>query len=285
MPWTFAHPAFILPLKRLGPLPLSLPALAVGSMMPDLFLYLGARPLSLYAHTLIGSLLVGLPSGLVVLALCALLRRPLIHLLPQPHRGALMARWGGPVTWSGVAFVGWVLSLLIGCWSHLLIDLFTHAPPPGIGWLQWLKLPLATFGGRPLLVHTVMQTGVSAIAVLVLVYAYRRWLRTLIALPSVTARLIPAKADGDVRADALPGMAHRDAHGWRWWVHGGLLGTSGLAGLAYVLATAPPIHSGRDLEFQVFRLLVMATMVYVPALVATALVAWARRPTPAPAAR
>ena len=281
MPWTFAHPAFVLPLKRLGPLPLSLPALAVGSMMPDLFLYLGARPISLYAHTVLGALLVGVPSGLLVLALCALLRRPLIHLLPQPHRGALMARWGGPVTWSVAAGVSWAVSVLIGCWSHLLIDLFTHAPPPGLGWLVWLNLPLLSIDGRTLLVHTVMQTMVSAVAVLVIIFAYRRWLRTLIEIPSVTARLIPAKADVP-RQPGHPGLLaavpRRDERPWRWWLHGALLGGAGLTGLIYVVATAPAIFNGRDLEFQVFRLLVMATMVYVPALVVSALIAWSRRP-------
>ncbi len=278
MPWTFAHPAFVLPLKRLGPLPLSLPALAVGSMMPDLFFYLGARPLSLYAHTLIGALLVGLPSGLVVLALCSLLRRPLIHLLPQPHRGALMARFGGPVNWRGPAIGSWVVSVLLGCWSHLLIDLFTHAPPAGAAWLQWLNRPLLTVDGAELLVHTAMQTGVSAAAVLVLVFAYRRWLRTLIALPSVTARLIPAKADAAGAGRPPVPFPMKDARPWRWWLHGALLVGAGLVGLGHVLLTAPPITSGRDLEFQVFRLLVMATMVYVPALLATAVAVWAMRP-------
>lgn len=280
MPWTFAHPAFVLPLKRLGPLPLSLPALAVGSMMPDLFFYLGARPLSLYAHTVLGALLVGLPSGLVVLALLGLLRRPLIHLLPQPHRGALLARFGGPLSWRAPAIASWVVSVLVGCWSHLLIDLFTHAPPAAVGWLQWLNLPLLTVGGRPLLVHTAMQTGVSALAVLVIIVVYRRWLRTLIALPSVAARLMPAKADAEGAQASPVRIPLKDSGPWRWWLHGALLVGSGLVGLAHVLATAPPITSGRDLEFQIFRLLVLATMVYVPALVATALVVWARRQAP-----
>lgn len=277
MPWTFAHPAFVLPLKRLGPLPLSLPALAVGSMMPDLFLYLGARPLSLYAHTVVGALLVGVPSGLLVLALCAWLRRPLIHLLPQPHRGVLMARWGGRVTWSVAAVVSWAVSMLIGCWSHLFIDLFTHPPPPGFGWLGWLNLPLLSIDGRTLLVHTVMQTMVSALAVLVIVFAYRRWLRTLVEIPSVTARLIPAKADVLGQPGRMAALARRDERPWRWWLHGALLVSAGLVGLAYVVATAPVIFNGRDLEHQVFRFLVMATMVYVPALVASALIAWTRR--------
>ncbi len=262
MPWTFAHPAFVLPLRRLGPLALSLPALAIGSMMPDLLFYLGLRPLSLFAHTVLGSVLIALPCGLIVLALLTALRRPLIHLLPQPHRAVLMAHFGGPVHWRPAAVLIWLLSVQLGCWSHLLIDLFTHAPPPGVAWLHWLSQPLGVFGGRELLVHTAMQVGVSALAVVVLILAWRRWLRGQLA----TLPALPAAAAGSAASDR-----------WRWQLHLGLLLGAALIGLVYTALTTPPIVSWRTLEHQIFRLLVMATMVYVPALLLAAMLAWRRR--------
>lgn len=258
MPWTFAHPAFILPLKRLGPLALSLPALAIGSMMPDLLFYMGLRPLSLVAHTWLGSVLIALPCGLVVLALVTAMRRPMIHLLPQPHRGVLMAAFGGPIAWRARDGLIWVVSVLIGCWSHVLIDLFTHAPPPGVAGMGWLAASIGTFGGRELLVHTVMQVGVSAIGAVIIIVAYLRWLRR--------------QAAGNPLPAASPGTDR-----WRWQLHFGLLIGAGLVSLGWVAATAPPLESWRALEYQIFRLLVLATMLYVPALVLAALLAWRRR--------
>ena len=312
MSWTFAHPAFILPLRRLGPLVLSLPALAIGSMMPDLLFYMGLRPLSLVAHTFVGSVLIALPCGLAVLALVTVLRRPLIHLLPQPHRGVLMAAYGGPITWSARAVLVWIVSIQVGSWSHLLIDVFTHAPPPGIGWLHWLSAPLATVAGRVLLVHTVMQVGTSAVAIVVLLVVYRRWLRRQLAAaaPGASPAMAPATAapvaqlsavapvspvmlvgmemptpmtpagPAGSRASVATGITiGRDPYDdrWRWMLQATLVLGAGLAGLADAVLTAPPITSWRAAEFQVFRLLVMATMIYVPALLLSALIAWRRR--------
>ena len=41
MPWTFAHPAAILPLRSLCPRWLSFPALILGAMAPDISYYVG----------------------------------------------------------------------------------------------------------------------------------------------------------------------------------------------------------------------------------------------------
>ena len=44
MPWTFAHPAAILPLRRFCPAPLDFSALVIGSMVPDLGYYSLLQP-------------------------------------------------------------------------------------------------------------------------------------------------------------------------------------------------------------------------------------------------
>jgi Domain of unknown function (DUF4184) len=65
MPWTFAHPAAILPLRRLCPVPLDFSALVIGSMVPDLGYYLFYSNLARSAHSFSGSVLVCLPVGLI----------------------------------------------------------------------------------------------------------------------------------------------------------------------------------------------------------------------------
>src|SRR6185295_3910580 len=89
MPWTFAHPAAVLPLRRYCPALLNFPALLIGSITPDLGYHLSRKDWSAYAHSLEGSLLVCVPIGLLLLGSLCLLRNPLWFLLPQPHRDAL----------------------------------------------------------------------------------------------------------------------------------------------------------------------------------------------------
>ena len=50
MPWTFAHPAAVLPLRRFsGPGLLSFAALVIGSTSPDFLYYIGQFDLAAFA--------------------------------------------------------------------------------------------------------------------------------------------------------------------------------------------------------------------------------------------
>src|ERR1044072_7764328 len=89
MPWTFAHPAAVIPLRRLCPAPLNFAALAIGALTPDFGYYVGLFRLANEAHTLPGSVLVCIPTGLVLLVCFYLVRRPVWNVLPQPHRTLL----------------------------------------------------------------------------------------------------------------------------------------------------------------------------------------------------
>ncbi len=75
MPWTFAHPAAILPLRRRLPLA----ALVVGSISPDIGYYLGLYPLATFAHSGLGLLMACLPMGAAALVVW--------HLLPVFEAG------------------------------------------------------------------------------------------------------------------------------------------------------------------------------------------------------
>ena len=90
MPWTLAHPAAVLPLRR-WPKYLPFTGLVVGSMAPDFGYYTGHFDLARDAHSPLGLLALCLPTGLLVVLLLRRLRRPLIELLPQPHRAAFPA--------------------------------------------------------------------------------------------------------------------------------------------------------------------------------------------------
>ena len=83
MPWTFAHPAAVLAIRPLLSARLSLAALMVGSITPDVGYYLSLFKMATFAHTLPGVITVCLPIGLLLLLLIQRLWLPIAYLLPQ----------------------------------------------------------------------------------------------------------------------------------------------------------------------------------------------------------
>ena len=137
MPFPLAHPAAVLPLRRLCPRQLNFPALVIGSLVPDLG-YVLLTPQ--FGHTLAhpnpenythqfwpGSLLLCLPASLVVYAAFHFVRRPVLSLLPTRYRQTLRPRSENPA----LSLFRLMVSLLLGTWTHLLLDSMTHED----GWL------------------------------------------------------------------------------------------------------------------------------------------------------
>jgi hypothetical protein len=144
MPYAPAHPAVVLPLERLG-LPLS--ALVVGSVAPDVPVYL---PVGVsYATTHSGrGVLIGAAFGLVILLLWFVLLRDAVVDLATGLRDRLPAQ-------ARLDRRAWPLApvaLLVGAGTHVLWDSATHdwgfvvrdlaflredhGPLPLYGWLQ-----------------------------------------------------------------------------------------------------------------------------------------------------
>lgn len=146
MPFTFAHPAAILPLRRFRFLQ-TLP-LVIGAIVPDAPYFFPSpfgRTFFVDTHSLYGSFKECLPLGLAALVLILLFREPLTVML-----GA-RARWlclqsierfsAQPLSW-----VVALLSILIGAWTHIVWDSFTHED----GWMttrvEALSEPVSVFG-------------------------------------------------------------------------------------------------------------------------------------------
>lgn len=66
MPFTFAHPAIILPLPFLNKRWFSLTGLIIGSMIPDFEYFIRMRIQSIYSHTLAGIFWFDLPLALLI---------------------------------------------------------------------------------------------------------------------------------------------------------------------------------------------------------------------------
>lgn len=131
VPYPFAHPAAVLPLARpMGRLAAP-SALAIGSMVPDLwhFVPLVERDAS---HSLAGLAGFCLPAGLAAYLLFHLvLKEPLIALV-SPRLAAFTPRGLPGAPWRAV-----IASLLVGALTHLAWDALTHASSfAGMNWLQ-----------------------------------------------------------------------------------------------------------------------------------------------------
>lgn len=174
MPFTLAHPAAVLPLRR-APLMRTVP-LVLGAISPDVPYFLPWR-IAKYipqgmTHTLLGTFTLDLPFGILMLLFVWLLRVPLAAPLGPASQARCLAaleRFGSrPGNWLAAP-----LSLLVGSWTHLVWDSFTHAD----GWLvsrvSALSAPVTLFSYTGELCH-VLQYASSIFGLIVLAIWFAR---------------------------------------------------------------------------------------------------------------
>jgi hypothetical protein len=145
MPFTLAHPAAILPLRRFRFLQ-TVP-LIIGSMVPDApyFMPWWAGRNIPETHTLSTSFTVDLPMGMAILIATLLLKEPLTILLGARARYTCLRSierfQERPLHWPIALF-----SILIGAWTHIAWDSVTHQT----GWtaerVAALSAPVSIFG-------------------------------------------------------------------------------------------------------------------------------------------
>jgi hypothetical protein len=128
MPFTFAHPAIVLPLNQLPKRLVSLTALVIGSMMPDFEYFIRMKLIGIYGHSISGLFWFDLPLGLLVFfAYQRLVKNTLIDHLPVYLNCRFSACKSNTVVRVSVkSLVIIALCLLIGSASHLFWDGFTH---------------------------------------------------------------------------------------------------------------------------------------------------------------
>lgn len=178
---TLAHPAAVLPLRRAG-LPLS--ALAIGSMAPDLPVFVRDWSFYHFTHGLAGIVTFDLAVTLVtLLAWDRLVRDALVDLSPDAVRLRLPAR-------RRLGVRAWLLAPLaavVGSLSHVAWDLFTHRGRWGEQHIGWLAAQHGPLLGLEWAQHV---SGVLGLA-LVLLYAGAQVLRAPLD-PTRDPRVLPA---------------------------------------------------------------------------------------------
>ncbi|MFD2939671.1 DUF4184 family protein [Flavobacterium notoginsengisoli] len=147
MPFTFSHPAIILPLRYLPKSWFSLTALVIGSMTPDFEYFLRMKVKSDYSHTLAGIFWFDLPIALLFsFAFHNVIRNLLFQNLPSfiSNRVSIFTHFN----WNIYFRKNWhiiILSLLIGISSHIFWDAFTHQQGYFVNKINALKNTIILF--------------------------------------------------------------------------------------------------------------------------------------------
>jgi hypothetical protein len=255
MPWTFAHPAAILPLRRLCPRLLSFAGLAIGSLMPDAGYYVGRYDIAFLAHQPRGIVLICLPLGLLLLVLLRHLHAPVAALLPQPHRSALLALAQTPSLLSLRAVLVAAVSIVLGAFTHSVWDAFTHETGFAVQALPLLQQPLFQAQDRLVRVCNVLQHISTVVGLAFLTAHYLRFLRHAL-------RRAPHAAAVSTGTE------------WRRYGLLAMLAAVALAAalpLAHAYASAHAGGVGLNLSLFVVRSVVYATSVFAVLLVLAAL--------------
>lgn len=178
MPFTFSHPLFSVPLKRIAPRWLSVTGLVLGSMIPDMEYFMALEPYQTIGHSLEGLLLQGVPLSI---AFAFAFHRVIKPALPRfmPSAGGLdrfVMRMSSE-EWKLDSVRAWTIflvSLFIGYWSHMFMDAWTHASGTFVGWFSPLR---GSFAGKH--VYQLLQYLFSLIGAgvpaLMLLIRYIRW--------------------------------------------------------------------------------------------------------------
>lgn len=175
MPFTLSHPAAVVPLARNG---LVLSALVVGSMAPDFPYFIHLSTASQYGHTLSGVFLFCVPAGLVVLwVFHNVLKLPLLTLLPLSYQERLISVVGNFRFSPLRRFFLIILSLVLGAFTHIAWDSFTHPHAWGVHQFPVLNTPIIYTPQGSIRVFKLLQYGSTVTGAALLIYWYLKWFR------------------------------------------------------------------------------------------------------------
>lgn len=172
MPFTFSHPAIVLPLAYLPSKWISLTGLIIGSLAPDFEYFLRMKIKSDYSHSLVGMFWFDIPLGLILAFLYHnIVRNSLINNLPTPLKSRFITF--KELDWNSYFFKNWLIvsiSILIGTSSHIFWDSFTHEHGFFVKYLELSKQYIDLIGMKiPL--FKILQHLSTFIGALVIVFS------------------------------------------------------------------------------------------------------------------
>jgi len=173
MPFTFSHPAIVLPLPLLPRQWFSLTGMVIGSIIPDFEYFLRMKVRSDYSHTVGGLFWFDLPVALLLAFLFHnLIRDSLFDNLPQILQTRLLSY--KKFNWTTYFKANWPIvsvSIIIGAASHLLWDSFTHEHGYFVSALPTLAETVNVYGTQ-LPIFKILQHSSTLIGGLIIAGAF-----------------------------------------------------------------------------------------------------------------
>lgn len=177
MPFTVSHAAAVLPLSKWLGHRTPLSALIIGSLSPD-FPYFLRLIYGGYAHTLPGVFLVCLPLGLLCYGFFHIFcKRPATALLPESFSNRLAASVFDRPCWPNHSFLTVTVSLVIGAFTHIGWDAFTHVDTPITSRFTIFQAALFSLSGQPFAVYKLLQHLSSIFGLLAIAYWLKHWMK------------------------------------------------------------------------------------------------------------
>lgn len=183
MPFTLSHPAYLLPFEKTLER-LSVTALVVGSMVPDFEFFLKMKVGENIGHHFWGILVFDLPLGLVICFLFhALVRDFFIQSLRNKERDKLIKfiefNWPSYFAKHPLRVM---FSLLLGIFSHLILDAFTHHDGWAVMYIPILSYNVSVLGKLIPLFYLIQI--ISSIIGLIGIYSYFKKLPSTFITPT-----------------------------------------------------------------------------------------------------
>ena len=179
MPFTFSHPAIVLPFTFLPRKWFSLTGLVIGSLTPDFEYFIRMKVESNYSHTISGLFWFDLPLGILLGFLFhEIVRNRLFDNLPIILRSRLSIF--KEFNWTTYFKKNWIIvfvSIIIGAASHLFWDSFTHRTGYFVEVITELNNSI-TFLGKQVSVYKILQHTSSLLGAIVIVYSLFRLEKT-----------------------------------------------------------------------------------------------------------
>ncbi|MCC9072062.1 DUF4184 family protein [Flavobacterium sp. F-65] len=169
MPFTFSHPAIILPFLKNKKF--SATGLIVGAMSPDFEYFFRMKMQGDIGHTFLGMFLVDIPLGILVAFLFhELIKRPFIANLPDflKERLFVLKEMNWVSYFKSNAHIV-IFSLLLGIISHIFWDAFTHERGYFVQRIPFLNAELFTIPFYKIAQHLSSLVGM----VFILLYIYK----------------------------------------------------------------------------------------------------------------
>ncbi|QYR19696.1 DUF4184 family protein [Paenibacillus sp. sptzw28] len=173
MPFTFSHPLYAVPLRRIAPKWMSITGLVLGSMSPDMEYFLAMEPYRTIGHSLSGFMLLGLPLSISLAFVFHTILKPVLpkfmpavggfdHFVQNQLGGWKLRSWREWFVFTTSLFIGFLTHVFMDGWTHSqggFVDIFpvlksTIAGDGLYHWLQYLSsligliVPVTQLAGR-----------------------------------------------------------------------------------------------------------------------------------------